>query len=512
MPLIDNDLLSIQEARILLEHAEESQGVLEGLGGPLVCTFLHGLRERLLPQAGDIAKQACRESDYGNPEDERALIEWVLTELLDEVSGQLEVQQIYRDGWTHGVETGLPKGVVVSYLPDWLSVPTMLSQLVCAVKAKSPVIFSARVRTHATCEAVMNEVAEVAAACHYPIEALGFLHQWSEEGDAWLAEQPGVRMVIDSREYERVVTSELGGKDVYHASIGNNPVFVEETADLGACAEEVVAGKSFCYGTMPGAEQSVVVERAVDAAFRAELKARGCFFLRDDEAEVLASTLFKPDGTPYRELIGKSAFDMARRAGLVVPESTKVLVVEKPYVSEHSVFSKAKYGPVLSYYVEESWRGACEKCIELILNSGDGNALSIFSRDGEVVRQFVLKKPVGRVLVNVGTGMGATGCHSTLPKTLTVTGWDNACSSDMGVTYRDFIRRRQVGIGSSCADDSLLAGAGLMEPGGAHAPEPCASACEGRPARSEGAEPHAQPAPASSSNWFSSLLEDVQTY
>ena len=32
MPLIDNDLLSIQEARILLEHAEESQGVLEGLG------------------------------------------------------------------------------------------------------------------------------------------------------------------------------------------------------------------------------------------------------------------------------------------------------------------------------------------------------------------------------------------------------------------------------------------------------------------------------------------------
>mgnify|MGYP003375310614 FL=1 len=49
MPLIDNDLLSIQEARILLEHAEESQGVLEGLGDGLVRGFLQQLRERLLP-------------------------------------------------------------------------------------------------------------------------------------------------------------------------------------------------------------------------------------------------------------------------------------------------------------------------------------------------------------------------------------------------------------------------------------------------------------------------------
>lgn len=510
MPLIDNDLLSIQEARILLEHAEESQGVLEGLGDGLVRGFLQQLRERLLPQAGDLAKQACLESDYGNPEDERALTEWVLTEMLDEVSSQLEVQQIYRDGWTHGVETGLPKGVVVSFLPDWLTVPTLLSQLLCAVKAKTPVIFSARVRTHATCESLMAEVADVAAACHYPLEALGFLHQYSEEGDAWLACQPSVRMVIDSREYERVVASGLGGKDVYHASIGNNPVFVEETADLAHCAEEVVAGKSFCYGMMPGAEQSLVVERAVDEQFRAQLKARGCYFLSDEEAESLAKTLFKPCGKPYRELIGKSAFDMARRAGLVVPESTKVLVVEKPYVSEHSVFSKAKYGPVLSYYVEESWRGACEKCIELILNSGDGNALSIFSRDGEVVRQFVLKKPVGRILVNVGTGMGATGCHSTLPKTLTITGWDNACSSDMGVTYRDFIRRRQVGVGASHGDCELLKDAGLMDPDEATAPTACESACEKEPDRLE--ECREKPASESMSNWFSSLLEDVKTY
>ena len=46
MSLIDNDLLSIQEARILLEHAAESAEVLEGLPASLVDDFLTHLRER----------------------------------------------------------------------------------------------------------------------------------------------------------------------------------------------------------------------------------------------------------------------------------------------------------------------------------------------------------------------------------------------------------------------------------------------------------------------------------
>ena len=55
---------------------------------------------------------------------------------------------------------------------------------------------------------------------------------------------------------------------------------------------------------LPGAEQSAVVERAVDTRFQEELRRRGCHFLSDEEAERLVSSLFMPDGRPYRELIG----------------------------------------------------------------------------------------------------------------------------------------------------------------------------------------------------------------
>ncbi|ERL06753.1 acyl-CoA reductase-like NAD-dependent aldehyde dehydrogenase [Olsenella profusa DSM 13989] len=455
MSLIDNDLLSIQEARILLEHANESVEVLEGLPASLVDDFLHHLGERLLPRAEEYAEASYAESDYCSPYDEAALTKWVLTDLMADVCAEAPVQKIIRSR-RGSAEVCLSKGVVVSLLPEWLAVPTMLSQLFMAVRSKSPIVFSASSRIHSTCERVMNDILEIADFCHYPAEAIGFLSVFCAEGEEWVCSRSCVHVVIDSREEHSSRAVDGAGKDVYHATLGNNPVFVESTADLASCADEVVLGKSFCCGMLPGAEQSVVVERDVDERFQEELRQRGCHFLTDEQADRLVGTLFAKDGTPYRELIAKSAFDLARRADITVPKGTKVLVVEKPYVSEYSFFSKAKFGPVLSYYVEDSWRTACEKCIELILNSGHGNALSIFSRDPEVIRQFILKKPVGRVLVNVSTGLGCIGCHSDLPKTLTVTGWDCATTSELGVTYGDFVRRRQVGIGAGTVERELL--------------------------------------------------------
>ena len=508
MSLIDNDLLSIQEARILLEHAAESVEVLEGLPAALVDDFLCHLGERLVPMVGEYAQEAYAESDYCSPEDEATLTGWVLTDLLDDVRAQTPVQRIIRSR-NGSAEVCLPKGVVVSLLPDWLAVPTMLSQLFMAAHPKSPIVFSASARIHATCERVMADVLEVAEFCHYPCEALGFLSIFCPEGEEWVCSQPCVRVVIDSREESGGHDFDAAGRDVYHATLGNNPVFVESSADLAACADEIVRGKSFCYGMLPGAEQSIVVERDVDEDFQSELRRRGCYFLSDEQADRLVDALFMPDGTPYRELIAKSAFDLARRADITVPESTKVLVVEKPYVSEYSFFSKAKFGPVLSYYVEDSWRTACEKCIELILNSGHGNALSIFSKDPEVIRQFILKKPVGRVLVNVSTGLGCIGCHSDLPKTLTVTGWDCATTSELGVTYGDFVRRRQVGVGtgplshellekaSSCDHTPVTVRIRIPDPGGPHDEGLMGSAEAGKE-------------PESSESWFSGVVKAMR--
>ncbi|MDN0068732.1 aldehyde dehydrogenase [Collinsella ihumii] len=507
MALIDTDLQSVQEARILLERAVEAQRVLEGLPEPLIDGFLCLLGEKLPSRAAECARASVAESDYGCAEDEEALVRWVLSDMLAEVRAETPASRICAG--SRAPEVALSKGVAVSLLPDWLSVPTLISQLLCAVKSRSAIVFSARPRAHAACAELMHAVAEVAAACHYPLDAVGFLGTYAPEGESWLVSQGAARVVIENREGSGAATlpAPPAGTDVYRASIGNNPAFVEATADLAHAADEIVSGASFACGLLPGAEQSVVVEAAVADAFAAVLRARGCQFLSHKEGERLARVMFAPDGSPYPELIGKTARDLAQRADIAVAENCRVLVVERPYVSTRSVLSGVKYGPVISLYVEENWRDACEKCIELILAGGQGNALAIFSRDPEVIEQFIVKKPVGRVLVNVSTGLGGIGWHADLPRTLTMTGWERATTSELGVTYRDFIRHRQVGIGFTPEDARLLEEAracqGTCAISAAAARESHPSA--GASARAAAPEPH------DSSDWFSRFLESVNT-
>ena len=63
---------------------------------------------------------------------------------------------------------------------------------------------------------------------------------------------------------------------------------------------------------------------------------------------------------------------------------------------------------------------ACEKCIELLLSERQGHTLVIHSNDNEVIKQFALKKPVGRILVNTSGVFGSMGGTTNLFPSMTL--------------------------------------------------------------------------------------------
>jgi len=103
-----------------------------------------------------------------------------------------------------------------------------------------------------------------------------------------------------------------------------------------------------------------------------------------------------------------------------VPPSVRVLISEQKYVTEDNPYSKEKLCPVLAYFVEDDWRDACEKCIELLLSEHKGHTLVIHSNDGEVIMQFALKKPVARILVNTPAVFGSMGLTTNLFPAMTL--------------------------------------------------------------------------------------------
>ena len=111
---------------------------------------------------------------------------------------------------------------------------------------------------------------------------------------------------------------------------------------------------------------------------------------------------------------------MGKIAGLNIEPRVKVLITTQKFVSLNNPHSREKLCPILSFYVEDDWMHACEKCIELLLSERQGHTLIIHSNDKEVIKQFALKKPVGRILVNTSGVFGSMGATTNLFPSMTL--------------------------------------------------------------------------------------------
>ena len=69
MNIIDNDLLSIQEARILAERAKEAQLVLAAYTQEQLDTIVGAMVEEIKNHIKELAVLSCEETDYGRWQD-----------------------------------------------------------------------------------------------------------------------------------------------------------------------------------------------------------------------------------------------------------------------------------------------------------------------------------------------------------------------------------------------------------------------------------------------------------
>ena len=112
--------------------------------------------------------------------------------------------------------------------------------------------------------------------------------------------------------------------------------------------------------------------------------------------------------------------EIAAMAGVSVPEGTRVLLSRQTTVGRDNPYAREKLCPVLAFYVEAGWEDACARCIQILRNEGAGHTMTIHSQDESVIREFALRKPVSRLLVNTAGALGGVGATTGLPPALTL--------------------------------------------------------------------------------------------
>lgn len=473
--IIDNDLLSIQEARILAENAREAQKLLAAFPQEKLDEIVERMAEEISKYTKELAMMSCDETDYGVWQDKHIKNRFVCEYLRNKLRGMQCVGIIGKDEVAHTMDVGVPMGVLVALCPATSPVSTTIYKALISVKSGNAVIFSPHPRAKATIGRVLDILIATAERYGLPEGAMSYLHTVTSAGTLELMNHKAVNMILITGVPGMLDAATKTGKPVLYGGAGNGPAFIERTANIRQAVQDIIHSKTFDNGIVTAAEQSIVVDGPIANEVKRELQNNGAYFMTDEESTRLGKVLFPEGGKADGEMVGKTAKYLAKRARIDVPEDTVLLVSEQRYVSNTNPYSREKLCPVLAYYVEDDWMHACEKCIELLLSERTGHTLVIHSNDEEVIRQFALKKPVARVLVNTPATFGGMGITTNLFPAMTLgSGSAGHGSTSDNVSPMNLVYIRKVGYNVRSMEDLL----GPCAVQSAAAPSPAATVDE----------------------------------
>ncbi len=446
--IVDKDLLSIQHARILAENAFEAQKKLADFPQGALDAIVEGVGEEVSKHARDLAVMSHEETEYGRWQDKWLKNRFVCGRVRENLRGMRCVGVLAEDAQRRTLDIGVPLGVIVALCPATSPVSTTICKALLALKSGNSIIFSPHPRAVKSMGRALDIMIRSAKAHGLPDGCLSYLSTVTESGTQELMRHPAAALIMITGVPGMLAAARAAGKPVICGGTGGGPAFVERTADIERAVADIVASKTFDNGIAPCAEQSLVVDAPVAQKVRQALLSRGAYFMTEDESQRLAALIFRPGGQRNSAVVGLSAAALAGGAGFAVPGDAALLVAERKYVSPSDPYVREFPGPILPWYVEDDWRHACEKCIELLLHERGAHTLAIHSRDEEVIRQFALKKPVGRLLVNTPASFGGMGATTNLFPAVILGGGAAGCGITAdNVSPLNLVYMRKVGYG-----------------------------------------------------------------
>lgn len=446
--LADNDLLSIQHARILAENAVRAQKRLAAFPQARLDALVEVMADTVELHARELAVMSREETDYGCWQDKLRKNLFVCRDVRQALRGQVCVGILPGSEDGRQFDVGVPLGVIVALSPVTSPVSTTVNTALLAVKTGNAVIFSPHPRARRSICHALTLMRDAAERHGLPEGCLSWLDPVARSGTEALFRHPATRLVLLTGVEGLLDAARHSGKPLIVGGTGNGPVFIERSACLEQAVRDIIASKTFDNGLAPSAELSVVVDAAVDAAVRRIFQQQGAYFMDREEAFRVARLFFAPDGRRRKTAVGVTAADLARRADVKAPSDVRLLLADRKYVTPDDPYGRELLAPVLAYYVEDDWMHACERCIELLLNERGSHTLVVHSRNEDVIRQFALQKPVARLLVNTPAAFGGVGMTTSLFPAMTLGGGliGRGITAD-NLSPRHLVHIRRVGYG-----------------------------------------------------------------
>jgi acetaldehyde dehydrogenase (acetylating) len=420
MGLHDKDLLSIQEVRDLLGKAKEAQAKLKEMSQCEIDRITKAMAEVAEKESVRLAKMAVEETGFGKWEDK------VLKNLL----GSRMVYENIKDLKTVGIinedkdkktaDIAVPVGIVAALIPSTNPTSTTMFKALASIKAGNGVVISPHPSAKNCIIETARLLSDTAVKAGAPEGIIGCISMPSLDGTNELMKHKDTNLILATGGEAMVKAAYSSGTPAIGVGPGNGPAYIERNADIPLSVKRIFDSKTFDNGTICASEQSIVTEECIKDKVVEECKKQGAYFLSEEESKKLEKIIMRANGTMNPQIVGKSVEVIASFAGLNVPKGRRVLIAHENRVGHNVPYSREKLAPILAFYVEKDWHSACERCIAILQNEGAGHTMIIHSQNEEVIREFALKKPVSRLLVNTPGALGGVGATTGLVPSLTL--------------------------------------------------------------------------------------------
>jgi acetaldehyde dehydrogenase (acetylating) len=427
---VDKDLVSVQQARDLIEAAHRAQVQLARFDQGKIDRICEAMAKAALREAARLGALAVEETGFGVAADK---------EVKNRFASE-DVWNYFRNLRTVGVvneskdvvEIASPRGVVAGIIPSTNPTSTAIFKCLIAIKSRNAIVLSPHPSAARCINETVKVVRDAAIKEGLPADAIGCMTTATIEGTEALMKHKQTAVILATGGIGLVRAAYSSGKPAFGVGPGNVPVFIERTAEVGKAVQDILTGKTFDNGTICASEQAVVVDAPVEKAVREQFKAQGGYFLNASEAEQLAKVVVTPQRSLNPGIVGKSVQTIAKMAGLNVPQDTRCLMVDVGGVGREHPLSMEKLSPILAFYVEDGLERGAARCFEILSYGGMGHTAGVHTRSREAAVAYGKEMPASRVTVNTPTTHGAIGFSTALPPSMTLGcgSWGGNVTSD----------------------------------------------------------------------------------
>ena len=397
--------LSIQE---IVNKARVAQKDFELFTQEKVDAIVRDIGKFVYDNAEPLARMAVDETEMGSYEDKilknksKARVIW--NNLKDKKSRGV----IDEDLDSNLVFVAKPMGVVAAVTPVTNPIVTPMCNGMFALKTGNSVIFAAHPKAQNCAEYLTKEFMKIVKLHDGPDNLIQVVTKGSVEKTQELMKCADV--VVATGGGAMVKSAYSSGKPSFGVGAGNVPVIIDRNINLQEAVEKIVDGASFDHGIICSHEQFVFApEENFDETIDLFTNT-GKVWFTDDQIQIqkLRDVVFQ-DGHLNKDVVGKSASDVGKLAGIEIPDSSRLILLPADGSGTEDVLAKEKLCPVIAIVPYSTFEEAINMAKSNLLVEGAGHSAALHSDNDQNIQMAGLELPISRLVVNQPSSTTAGG-------------------------------------------------------------------------------------------------------